>query len=107
MQHTSRQLVTLAVAVTATLVAACDSEDTIVTNVIPSTGIVAIEDQCDPATFNAALGAGTCTRQGTVTFAQFNAELAATGSVATWRFVPTALTIRLGQTIAATNRGGE
>ena len=25
---------------------------------------LSIQDQCDPASFNAALGAGTCTKQG-------------------------------------------
>src|SRR5213076_3523750 len=40
-----------------------------------------MQDQCDPASFNAALGAGTCTKQGIVTFSQFNAELNATHRV--------------------------
>jgi plastocyanin len=64
-------------------------------------------DQCDPASFNAALGAGTCTKQGIVTFSQFNAELNSTHRVAAWQFVPTNLTIRIGQSIAAMNDGGE
>src|SRR2546426_5042024 len=66
-----------------------------------------IQDQCDPASFNAALGAGTCTKQGIVTFSQFNTELNATHRVAAWQFVPPNLTIRIGQSIAATNDGGE
>lgn len=71
-------------------------------------GSVSILDQCDPASFNAALGAGTCTRVGgTVTLAQFNAELATTQSVAEWQFDPNALTISLGGVITATNLGGE
>ncbi len=68
---------------------------------------VSVQDQCDPASFNAALGAGTCTKQGIVTFSQFNAELNSTHRVAAWQFVPTNLTIRIGQSIAATNDGGE
>ncbi|HEY1953935.1 MAG TPA: hypothetical protein VGG76_14105, partial [Gemmatimonadaceae bacterium] len=40
---------------------------------------VSIQDDCDPGTFNAALGAGACNRQGGTTLAQFNSELSATG----------------------------
>jgi plastocyanin len=68
---------------------------------------VSVQDQCDPASFNAALGAGTCTKQGSMTFAQFNSELNSTQKVAAWQFVPSNLTIRIGQSIAATNDGGE
>jgi plastocyanin len=68
---------------------------------------VSIQDQCDPASFNAALGPGSCTKQGTETFAQFNDELTATQKVAAWQFVPATLTIRVGQSITATNNGGE
>jgi plastocyanin len=64
-------------------------------------------DECDPASFNAALGAGTCTRNGSVTLAQFNAELTAQHSVAAWHFAPTTLTARVGDAITVTNRGGE
>jgi plastocyanin len=68
---------------------------------------VSAQDQCDPASFNAALGSGTCTKQGTVTLTAFNNELNSTHQVAAWRFVPTALSINLGQSIAVTNDGGE
>jgi len=68
---------------------------------------LSIQDQCDPASFNAALGAGTCTKQGNMTFSQFNAELNSTHQVAAWQFVPANLTIRIGQSIVATNDGGE
>src|SRR5882762_6138199 len=68
---------------------------------------LSVQDQCDPASFNAALGAGTCTKQGNMTFSQFNAELNSTHQVAAWQFVPANLTIRIGQSIAATNDGGE
>jgi plastocyanin len=66
-----------------------------------------MQDQCEPTTFNAALGAGTCSRQGTMTFAQFNTELNATQQVAAWRFVPQNLIVRVGQSLTATNDGGE
>jgi plastocyanin len=68
---------------------------------------VNILDECDPASFNAALGAGTCSRQGTMTLAQFNAELNATQQVAAWQFIPSNLTIRIGQRLTETNLGGE
>ena len=68
---------------------------------------VSMVDQCEPASFNAALGAGTCTRNGSVTFAQFNAELSSLHSVGSWRFDPTSLTVRQGQAIVVTNDGGE
>lgn len=67
---------------------------------------VSLQDHCDPASFNAALGAGTCTRQGTETFTQFNNELSSTHTVAAWRNVPATLTVRSGQVIMATNEGG-
>jgi plastocyanin len=68
---------------------------------------VSAQDDCDPASFNAALGAGTCTKQGSTTLSQFNTELNSTQRVAAWRFVPPNLTIRVGQSIAARNDGGE
>jgi len=74
----------------------------------PSTTVrIAARDQCDPASFNAALGAGTCTGNGTMTFNAFNTELTAQHSVAAWQFAPTALTARVGQSIVVTNEGGE
>jgi plastocyanin len=68
---------------------------------------VSAQDQCDPASFNAALGAGTCTKQGTVTLTAFNNELNSTHQVATWRFVPSNVSIRVGQAITVRNDGGE
>lgn len=68
---------------------------------------VSVQDQCDPATFNAALGSGACVKQGTMTFSAFNNELNSTHQVAAWRFAPSAFTLRLGQSITATNVGGE
>jgi plastocyanin len=73
----------------------------------PANAAVSILDQCDSASFNAGLGAGTCARAGSTTLAAFNAELNATGRVAAWTFDPTSLTLRVGQAITATNNGGE
>ncbi|MBW8768408.1 MAG: hypothetical protein JF589_01485 [Gemmatimonadetes bacterium] len=68
---------------------------------------IEIRDQCDPATFNAALGAGTCTRQGSVTFARFIDRLTRTRTINDWKFAPNAIDIQLGQSFGAVNRGGE
>ncbi len=68
---------------------------------------VSMQDNCEPTSFNAALGAGACAGAGTMTLSQFNAELTATHQVAAWRFVPAALTMKVGQSIAAMNMGGE
>jgi plastocyanin len=68
---------------------------------------VAVNDACDPVTFNAAIGPGTCVGTGTVTFSAFIAELTATHQVATWNFSPSSLTIEKGDSLVVTNRGGE
>ena len=69
-------------------------------------------DECDPATFNAALVPDTCINAvgapvlgAPVTFADFLAALP-TGHPA-WLFQPSTLTIRPGRTVRATNEGGE
>jgi plastocyanin len=64
-------------------------------------------DACDPATFNAAVGEGTCVRSGGVQFADFLAQLAAHHFVGAWHFAPPDTTARVGQTLVAVNRGGE
>ncbi len=64
-------------------------------------------DACDAATFNAAVGPGTCQRPGGMKFDQFIAELTKHHEVQAWDFAPPSFQARLGQTIVATNRGGE
>jgi len=68
---------------------------------------VGIMDQCDPATFNAAIGPGTCGGNGVVTFQQFVAELNTLHFAPQWQFVPSQLHMTVGQSFVATNRGGE
>ena len=71
-------------------------------------GVVQLRDDCDPATFNAALGAGTCQRSGTgITLTEFTAELTATGHVAAWRIAPGTLDLNEGVQYAVVNTGGE
>ena len=64
-------------------------------------------DACDPETFNAELGAGTCTRSGGVTFAMFLEQLGRHGSIGSWHFAPNPVTMRVGERLVATNQGGE
>jgi hypothetical protein len=64
-------------------------------------------DDCDPATFNAAIGPGTCIKDGTTTFSEFIAQLLAQGRAPAWRFAPEQLRLDAGGTLTAQNRGGE
>jgi plastocyanin/predicted small secreted protein len=69
---------------------------------------VQVRDSCDAATFNAALGAGACTTNGEVTFAQFRAELNPQDfGDDHWKFNPDTTTINRGQLLNPFNRGGE
>jgi plastocyanin len=69
--------------------------------------VIQIQDRCDPATFDAAIGPGTCVRDGGTTFDEFLAEFLENGSVGHWRFHPDDTEIRAGQSITAKNVGGE
>jgi hypothetical protein len=64
-------------------------------------------DACDPETFNAAIGPGTCVRQGGVRFERFLRLLGQHQSVGPWRFAPATIHARVGQTLHAVNHGGE
>jgi plastocyanin len=64
-------------------------------------------DDCDPTTFNAAIGPGTCVGDGTTTFSAFIAQLRAQGRAPAWRFAPGQLSLDAGGTLQAFNRGGE
>lgn len=69
--------------------------------------LVSMMDACDPTTFNAVIGPGTCVRQGGVTFAEFIAELTRTRKAGSWHNAPPSTTGHAGQTLLAVNRGGE
>jgi plastocyanin len=69
-----------------------------------------IRDYCDPASFNAAVGPGTCERNtssGAITFSGFAAEVVADKSVGAWRFAPDQIRVREGTTLKLENLGGE
>jgi hypothetical protein len=69
---------------------------------------VVMLDECDPRTFNAALGEGTCVGRHTgITFEKFIATLTRLENVPAWRFAPAHLEAELDQTIVALNKGGE
>jgi plastocyanin len=70
-------------------------------------------DDCDPASFNAALGDPTACipphghGDDHTTFDEFIGELQATQQAAAWRFKPSMLTTRAGRPVILENRGGE
>ena len=73
----------------------------------PSQHVVTLFDACDPETFNAALGAGACTRAGGVRFDAFLEQLRLHHSIGGWRFAPSHVMKKVGELLVATNRGGE
>jgi hypothetical protein len=65
-------------------------------------------DQCDPATFNAAVGPGTCTSSHSgIKFDTFIGQLISTGNAPAWRNAPSNFTAAFGTQLVAVNRGGE
>src|SRR5262245_64501000 len=69
---------------------------------------IQVRDDCDPATFNAAIGAGACVGNGDTTFAQFQAKLNPQDfGDGHWKFNPNNDTINRGDSLHPFNRGGE
>ncbi len=68
---------------------------------------VEMEDDCEPTSFNQAIGPGTCVGDGETTVGEFFAELAATKQAKDWKFDPSMLTIRGGRPVILENEGGE
>ncbi|MFM2077990.1 MAG: hypothetical protein RJA49_1880 [Actinomycetota bacterium] len=106
--HSSRALarliggaVLLAVAVTGVTVTSTSAEDG-----GARVKKVVIRDQCDAASFNAAIGPGTCVGDGKVTFDAFVAALS-TGGHRKWAFKPSMTTEKAGTMLHVVNRGGE
>jgi hypothetical protein len=69
--------------------------------------IVNMLDACDPETFNAVVGPGTCVRSGGMTFERFIAQLTRLQFVGAWHFAAPEANVRVGQTFVASNKGGE
>jgi hypothetical protein len=70
---------------------------------------IGILDRCDPESFNAAVGPGTCVgRNGGVHFDTFLERVnPKDGGHSAWRFSPGQVRLRPGQFLRAENRGGE
>lgn len=71
------------------------------------TRVVRMQDDCDPATFNAAVGEGTCVGDGGTTFEEFVESLTEDREAGGWSFSPDRLTVDRGAGLRALNRGGE
>jgi hypothetical protein len=69
--------------------------------------LVRMQDQCNPATFNAAVGPGTCVGDGTVTFDHFVTEVTNAQKAGAWLFDPADGTVEAGTPLKLENRGGE
>jgi plastocyanin len=67
---------------------------------------IVMRDECEPVSFNAAVGAGTCVGDGKVTFQELLASLPAGGSKK-WVFKPAKTTEKSGTVLHVVNRGGE
>jgi plastocyanin len=71
---------------------------------------VAMKDACNPASFNAVIGEGTCIEGGHpqhVTFPELIDSLIEHGEHPGWRFTPLNRIVHLGQTVRVDNVGGE
>src|SRR6266566_1364623 len=68
---------------------------------------VTMMDACDGPTFNEAIGEGTCTRNGGVSFSEFVALLTAHQFAGAWRNSPSQTDAKLGDALLAVNNGGE
>jgi hypothetical protein len=65
-------------------------------------------DRCEPDSFNAAIGPGTCIRNGGVTFDKFARRLnPKDGGHNAWRFSRHDVDLRSGQSLGVRNTGGE
>jgi plastocyanin len=69
--------------------------------------LVNMSDACDPDSFNAIIGPGTCVRNGGMPFERFTTLLQQLGFVGPWHFAPNNANVVVGQTFVAENMGGE
>lgn len=73
----------------------------------PATFTFHILDRCDPESFNATFGAGTCIGNGNVTVAALFAELEKKQTHHQWRNQPTSVALKAGRPLSVENVGGE
>lgn len=75
-----------------------------------SQATIDIRDYCDPDSFNAVIGPGTCMRDtstGAINFTGFVTELSADKSAGAWRYAPEQIRVTEGATLELHNLGGE
>jgi plastocyanin len=68
---------------------------------------IRMQDDCDRASFNKAIGPGTCVGHGDTTFGAFIGEVTRTKAAAEWRFRPSMLRVQNGRPVLLQNEGGE
>lgn len=73
----------------------------------PATFTFRLLDRCEPESFNAAIGPGTCVGDGKVTFDEFIAELMKKQTHHQWRNQPTRVALKAGRDLSVANVGGE
>jgi hypothetical protein len=77
-------------------------------SVSPGAHPVELLDQCDPASFNAAVGPGTCmSGHHGIEFSTFINQLTENQIAPAWRNAPSNMSVAFGTTLVAVNRGGE
>ena len=69
--------------------------------------VVMLRDNCDPASFNAAVAPGTCVGSGNTTFDDFIAQLTKHQTASLWRFTPLDSDVPPGKMLTLVNDGGE
>ena len=73
----------------------------------PSAAELRLRDDCDPATFNAAVAPGACVGNGGTTFPKFIQELTEDKIAGAWRINPDSTGVDPGQPTLLVSRGGE
>jgi plastocyanin len=68
---------------------------------------VKMKDDCEPVTFNLAVGPGTCVGNGGTTFGDFIGQLVDHKFAGAWRFSPGQVKIDAGSSLRILNQGGE
>ena len=69
--------------------------------------VIRMQGPCDPASFNAAVGPGTCIGNGTITFDHFVKELTLSQKAGSWLFSPANVELAPGTALSLENRAGE
>ena len=68
---------------------------------------IRMKDDCEPVSFNLAIGPGTCVGNGGTTFGDFIGQLVDHKFAGAWRFSPKQVKIDAGSSLQLVNQGGE